>query len=84
MNDIQSRVIKVTAQILRIEEDKISETDHFVEDLGADSTAHLEIIMAIETEFNIEIKDDDANKITSIDKAVKFIESLQQEEESEE
>ena len=69
--------IKVTEIIidkLGVEESKITLDAKFIDDLGADSLDTVELIMQFEEEFNIEIPDEDAEKITTVGKAIKYIE----------
>ena len=60
---------------LGVEEEKISKEASFVDDLGADSLDTLELIMQLEEEFGIEIPDDDAEKITTVQAAIDYLES---------
>jgi acyl carrier protein len=60
---------------LGVEEEKISKEASFVDDLGADSLDTVELIMQLEEEFGIEIPDDDAEKITTVQAAVDYLES---------
>jgi acyl carrier protein len=75
MSDIKAKVIKIVAEHLDVEEGKITETSSFVDDLGADSLDQVELVMAFEEEFNVEIPDDAAEKIATVADAVKFIEA---------
>lgn len=74
MSDIQERVKKIIIDQLNVEEDQVTETAHFVEDLGADSLDNVEMVMAFETEFELEIPDEDTEKITNMKDAVRYIE----------
>ena len=60
---------------LGVEEEKISKEASFVDDLGADSLDTVELIMQLEEEFGIEIPDDDAEKITTVQAAIDYLES---------
>jgi acyl carrier protein len=72
-NEIFTRVKKIIINHLGVEEGKISETAHFIDDLGADSLDQVELVMAFEEEFGIEIPDEAAEKITTVGSAVKYI-----------
>ena len=74
MSDIADRVKKIVIEHLGVEEDKVSETASFIDDLGADSLDTVELVMAFEEEFGIEIPDDAAEKIQTIKDAIDFIE----------
>ena len=74
MATIEERVIDIVADQLGVEKDKISRSSHFVNDLGADSLDTVELIMAFEEEFGIEISDEDAEKIKRVKDAVEYIE----------
>jgi len=73
MIDISDRVKKIVVEHLGVEEDKVVESASFIEDLGADSLDTVELVMAFEEEFGIEIPDDAAESIQSFGDAVKFI-----------
>lgn len=77
MSDTLSRVVKIVSEHLGVEADKITESAHFVDDLGADSLATIELVMDFESEFDIEIPEDAAEKIMTVGEAVKFIEAAQ-------
>jgi acyl carrier protein len=68
------RVKKVVVDQLDVNEDEVTPTASFVDDLGADSLDQVELIMAFEEEFDIEIPDEDAEKITTVGDAVNYIE----------
>ncbi len=70
--DIEQRVKKIVAEQLGVQED-ISNDASFVDDLGADSLDTVELVMALEEEFGIEISDEDAEKITTIQDAIDYI-----------
>jgi acyl carrier protein len=72
-NDIFDRVKKIIINHLGAEETKVTETASFIDDLGADSLDQVELVMAFEEEFGIEIPDEAAEKITNVGSAVKFI-----------
>ena len=73
MSDIADRVRKIVVEHLSIDEDKVVEGASFIDDLGADSLDTVELVMAFEEEFGIEIPDDAAESIQSFGDAVKFI-----------
>ncbi len=73
MSDTLSRVKKMVVEHLDVEEDKVTDTANFIEDLGADSLDTVELVMAFEEEFDIEIPDDAAETIQTVGDAVKFI-----------
>ena len=71
------QVKKIVVEQLGVEPDEVQMTSTFVDDLGADSLDIVELIMAFEEEFNIEIPDEQAEKIKTVADVVKFIESKQ-------
>jgi acyl carrier protein len=73
MSDIADRVKKIVVEHLGVEEAKITESASFIDDLGADSLDTVELVMAFEEEFSIEIPDDAAETIQTFGDAVKFI-----------
>ena len=73
MSDITDRVKKIVVEHLNVEEEKISDSASFIDDLGADSLDTVELVMAFEEEFGIEIPDDAAENIQTFGDAVKFI-----------
>ncbi len=75
MSDIADRVKKIVVEHLGVDEGKVTETSSFIDDLGADSLDTVELVMAFEEEFNIEIPDDAAEKIQTVGDAVSFISS---------
>lgn len=75
MNNVETRVKKIIAEQLEAHADTINIKDSFVDDLGADSLATVELVMALEEEFEIEIADEDAEKITSVGLAIDHISS---------
>jgi acyl carrier protein len=70
---IEERVKKIIAEQLGVEEDEVNPESHFVEDLGADSLDTVELVMALEEEFGIEIPDEDAEKIATVQNAIDYI-----------
>ena len=75
MSDISERVKKIVVEHLGVEESKVTETASFIDDLGADSLDTVELVMAFEEEFGIEIPDDAAEKILTVKDAIDFIQS---------
>ena len=75
MSDIEARVKKIIAEQLGVEESQVTSEKAFVADLGADSLDTVELVMALEDEFGIEIPDEDAEKITRVKEAIEYIES---------
>ena len=69
------KIKEIIIDKLGVDESKITEDAKFIDDLGADSLDTVELIMQFEEEFNIEIPDEDAEKITTVGKAVTYIES---------
>ena len=74
MATVDERVKKIIGEQLGVEEDEVTPEASFVEDLGADSLDTVELVMALEEEFGIEIPDEDAEKITSVRDAISYIE----------
>ena len=73
MSDIRERIKKIVVEHLDVEEDKITESASFIDDLGADSLDTVELVMAFEEEFGVEIPDDAAETTQTFGDAVKFI-----------
>jgi len=73
MENVEQRVKKIVAEQLGANEAEIKNESSFVEDLGADSLDTVELVMALEEEFHLEISDEDAEKITTVGDAVKYI-----------
>jgi len=73
--NVSSKVKKMVADHLGLEETKVTEESSFTDDLGADSLDTVELVMAFEEEFGSEISDSEAEKILTVGDAIKFIES---------
>jgi acyl carrier protein len=71
---VSERVKEIIVEQLGVEANQVTENAKFVEDLGADSLDTVELVMALEEEFSLEIPDEDAEKIRSVGEAVKYIE----------
>merc|ERR1711969_100351 len=74
MSDTEERVKKIVVEHLGVEADNVTMDASFIDDLGADSLDIVELVMAFEEEFGVEIPDDAAEKITTVGDAVKYIE----------
>ncbi len=72
---VADRVNKIIVEQLGVDEDEVTSDASFVDDLGADSLDTVELVMAFEEEFSIEIPDEDAEKITRVKDAVSYIET---------
>ena len=79
MSDIEQKVKDIIAEELGVEMDKLSESASFMEDLGADSLDTVELVMAFEKEFDIEIPDDEAEKLRTVGDALTFLRTKQEE-----
>jgi len=75
MSSIEERVKKIVAEQLGVKEEDIQNSASFVEDLGADSLDTVELVMALEEEFETEIPDEDAENITTVQHAIDYVES---------
>ncbi|MDD3656290.1 MAG: acyl carrier protein [Atribacterota bacterium] len=75
--DMMERVKKIIVDQLGVEEDKVKEDSSFIDDLGADSLDIVELIMAFEEEFDIEIADEDAEKIKVVGDVMRYLEDKQ-------
>jgi acyl carrier protein len=73
MSDITEKVKKIVVEHLGVEEDKVTENASFIDDLGADSLDTVELVMAFEEEFGVEIPDDAAENIQTVKDAIDFI-----------
>ena len=75
MSTIEDRVKKIVVEQLGVGEDQVTPDASFVDDLGADSLDTVELVMALEEEFDTEIPDDEAEKITTVKQAIEFIQA---------
>jgi acyl carrier protein len=73
MSNTEERVKKIVAEQLGVKEDEVNNAASFVEDLGADSLDTVELVMALEEEFETEIPDEEAEKITTVQLAIDYI-----------
>ena len=73
MENIEQRVMKIVAEQLGVNEAEVKSDSSFVDDLGADSLDTVELVMALEEEFECEIPDEEAEKITTVKQAVDYI-----------
>ncbi len=73
MSDIAEGVKKIVVEHLGVDADKVQESSSFIDDLGADSLDTVELVMAFEDEFSVEIPDDAAEHISTVGDAIKFI-----------
>jgi acyl carrier protein len=78
---VEERVKKVIMDQLNVEEPVLKNDASFVDDLGADSLDTVELVMALEEEFDLEISDDEAEKIQTVQQAIDYIKSQQAEKE---
>ena len=74
MAEVAQKVKSIIAEQLGVKTEEVTETASFVDDLGADSLDTVELVMALEEEFGIEIPDEDAEKMTNVGEAVRYIE----------
>ena len=79
MSNIEERVKKVIVEQLGVKEEEVVAQASFIEDLGADSLDTVELVMALEEEFGTEIPDEDAEKITTVQAAIDYIENHRDE-----
>ena len=73
MSNIEERVQKIVVEQLGVSDDEVTPNASFVDDLGADSLDTVELVMALEEEFECEIPDEDAEKITSVQQAIDYV-----------
>jgi acyl carrier protein len=74
---VEERVKEIIVEQLGVEEDEVNPSAKFIEDLGADSLDTVELVMAFEEEFDLEIPDEDAEKITTVGDAISYIKENQ-------
>ncbi len=77
MASIEEQVKSIVAEQLGVKEDEVTNDASFVDDLGADSLDTVELVMALEEEFETEIPDEEAEKITTVQQAIDFVNSRQ-------
>ncbi len=75
MSTVEERVKKIVIEQLGVKEEEVSNESSFVDDLGADSLDTVELVMALEEEFECEIPDEEAEKITTVQQAIDYINS---------
>ena len=75
MSSVEDRVKKIVVEQLGVSEEQVTPNASFVDDLGADSLDTVELVVALEEEFDAEIPDDEAEKITTVKQAVEFIQA---------
>lgn len=73
--NVEEKVKSIIMEQLGVEEDEVTASASFADDLGADSLDQVELVMALEEEFNIEISDDEAEKIKTVQDAVNYIQN---------
>lgn len=73
MSSVEERVKKIVVEQLGVNETEVTNNSSFVDDLGADSLDTVELVMALEEEFDCEISDEEAEKITTVKQAVDYI-----------
>jgi len=73
MSTVDERVKKIVVEQLGVKEDEVSNASSFVDDLGADSLDTVELVMALEEEFECEIPDEEAEKITTVQQAIDYV-----------
>ena len=74
MSDAGQKVRSIIAEQLGVKAEEVTDTASFVDDLGADSLDTVELVMALEEEFGIEIPDEEAEKMTNVGEAIKYVE----------
>ncbi|OGI44148.1 MAG: acyl carrier protein [Candidatus Muproteobacteria bacterium RIFCSPHIGHO2_01_FULL_65_16] len=75
MSSVEERVKKIVVEQLGVNENDVKSSASFVDDLGADSLDTVELVMALEEEFDCEIPDEEAEKITTVQQAIEYINS---------
>ena len=79
MSSVADKVKKIVVEQLGVSEDQVTPEAKFIEDLGADSLDQVELVMALEEEVGSEIPDEDAEKLTTVGDAIKYVEGKSQE-----
>ena len=79
MSSVADKVKKIVVEQLGVSEDQVTPEAKFIEDLGADSLDQVELVMALEDDFGSDIPDEDAEKLTTVGDAIKYVESKSQE-----
>ena len=79
MSSVADKVKKIVVEQRGVSEDQVTPEAKFIEDLGADSLDQVELVMALEEEFGSEIPDEDAEKLTTVGDAIKYVEGKSQE-----
>ncbi len=72
-DDIASKVKEITSEQLGVDESQITPEANFVDDLGADSLDTVELVMALEEEFDLEISDEEAEKLTTVNRVISYV-----------
>jgi acyl carrier protein len=72
--EIKEKVMEIIVSQLNVSDDEVTESASFIDDLGADSLDTVELVMQFEEEFDIEIPDEDAEKLTTVGKAIDYLE----------
>ena len=75
MSNVEERVMKIIVEQLGVKEEEVTSEASLVDDLGADSLDTVDLVMALEEEFKIEIPDEDAEKITTVQQAIDYIDT---------
>jgi len=75
MSNIEDRVKKIVAEQLGVKEDEVSNESSFVDDLGADSLDTVELVMALEEEFDTEIPEEEAEKLQTVGSVIQYVEA---------
>jgi acyl carrier protein len=78
---VEEKVKEIIAEQLGVKKEEIKPESSFIDDLGADSLDTVEVVMALEEEFGIEIPDEEAEKITTVGEAIKYIEAKAKKKE---
>ncbi|HEU4436463.1 MAG: acyl carrier protein [candidate division Zixibacteria bacterium] len=82
-SQIEQKVREIIVEQLGVDPEQVTQEASFVDDLGADSLDTVELVMALEEEFDLEIPDEDAEKITTVGEAIEYIERNMEKEEAE-